>query len=134
MPEATKYQKTTLILGLGVLSFLAVLLYFAFNPEKGFLYPKCPVHSYMGIHCAGCGSQRAFHDLLHLRFKEAIGHNALLLPALIVIIQHLGSRFGVLKQKSFLDFRYAPIILFVVILLFMVLRNIKSFPFYHLAP
>jgi hypothetical protein len=126
--------KKILVVGLGVLSVVAILLYFSFNPENGLLFPKCPIHQYLGIYCSGCGSQRAIHDLLHLRIGDAIGHNALLLPALFVILQHLLIKAGVLKGKSLLGYRYAPLVLLAVVLLFMVLRNLKLYPFELLAP
>ncbi|KQC28539.1 DUF2752 domain-containing protein [Flagellimonas eckloniae] len=119
---------------MGVLSILAILLYFSFNPESVLLFPKCPFHTYLGIHCSGCGSQRAIHDLLHLRIGEAISHNLLLLPALFVIVQHLITKLGIYKAQSFLDYRYAPLVILITILLFMILRNLKIFPFEYLAP
>lgn len=132
MPEAIK--KISVIAFLGVLSILAILLYFSFNPERGLLFPKCPFNTYLGIYCSGCGSQRAIHDLLHLRIKDAISHNLLFLPALFVIGQHLTTKLGILKRESLLNYRYSPLIILGVVLLFMVLRNLKGFPFEYLAP
>ncbi len=132
MPVATK--KITLVVITGVLSFLAVLLYFSLNPEKGLFFPKCPIHHTMGIYCSGCGSQRAIHDLLHLRIAEAISHNLLLIPALLVIAQHILVKFGVLKGRSVLSYRYAPLVILGIILLFMLLRNLRFYPFDLLAP
>lgn len=127
-------KKPILIIGLGVLSLVAVLLYFSFSPEKGLFFPKCPLYQYLGIYCSGCGSQRAIHDLLHLRIGDAISHNVLLLPALFVLMQHGLVKTKVLKSKSFLNYRYAPIIVLIVVLLFMFLRNLKMYPFAYLAP
>lgn len=132
MPEAIK--KVSLIIILGVLSILAILLYFSFNPESGLLFPKCPFNTYLGIYCSGCGSQRAIHDLLHLRIGEAISHNLMLLPALFVIGQHLATKLGIVKRESLINYRYSPLIILSVVLLFMVFRNIKAFPFEYLAP
>lgn len=127
-------KKLVLLIGLGVLSVLAVLLYFSFNPEKGLFFPKCPSYQYLGIYCSGCGSQRAIHDLLHFRFGEAISHNLLLIPALFVLVQHGLVKVKVLKTKSFLNYRYAPIIVLIIVLLFMFLRNLRMYPFEYLAP
>ncbi|MEW2921517.1 DUF2752 domain-containing protein [Muricauda sp. ANG21] len=127
-------KKSVLLIGLGVLSVLAILLYFSFNPEKGLFFPKCPSYQYLGIYCSGCGSQRAIHDLLHFRFGEAISHNLLLIPALFVLVQHGLVKVKVLKTKSFLNYRYAPIIVLIIVLLFMFLRNLKMYPFEYLAP
>ncbi len=65
-------------LGLAVL--IGVL--FLFDPEAGGGYPTCPFRSLTGWLCPGCGSQRAAHDLLHLRLGEAWEHNAALVAAL----------------------------------------------------
>lgn len=127
-------KKLYIIIGLGVLSILAILLYFLFNPESGFLFPKCPVHKYMGIHCSGCGTQRAIHDLLHLRIGEAISHNALLLPAALVILQHALVELKWIKGPSLINYRYAPLVLLGIVILFMVLRNLPIYPFTYLAP
>lgn len=72
---------------LAVLGILTTLAYLYFNdPERGG-YIGCPFHFLTGLLCPGCGSQRALHDLMHLRVGEAFGHNALLvlgIPALLV--------------------------------------------------
>lgn len=61
--------------GCGVL-FSLVRLYLI-DPEKGgFL--SCPFRLFTGMLCPGCGSQRALHDLMHLRLGQAFDHNALL--------------------------------------------------------
>jgi len=71
---------------LAAVVILCVLAYLYFNdPEKGG-YIGCPFHFLTGLLCPGCGSQRALHDLMHLRVGEAFGHNALLvlsIPALL---------------------------------------------------
>lgn len=119
---------------MGVLSALAILLYFFFNPERGLLFPKCPFNQMLGIHCAGCGSQRAIHDLLHFRIVEAIGHNVLLIPAVVLVTQHILAKNGILKATSLLHYRYAPAIILLIIVLFMFCRNIPGKPFEYLAP
>ncbi|WP_410548700.1 DUF2752 domain-containing protein [Allomuricauda sp. CAU 1633] len=127
-------KKSVWIIGMGVLSVMAILLYFSFNPEKGLFFPKCPSYQYLGIYCSGCGSQRAIHDLLHLRIGDAISHNMLLLPALFVLMQHGLVKVGVLKTRSLLNYRFAPIIVLIIVLVFMLLRNLKMYPFAYLAP
>ena len=130
--EATT-KKKYLIAILGVLSVLAILLYFSFNPENG-LFPKCPFNNYVGIYCAGCGTQRAIHDLLHLRITDALSHNFLLLPSVLVILQHIVVKLGIYKGQSLLSYRYAPLVILILVFLFMVLRNLRFYPFEFLAP
>ena len=127
--------KRVYLLGiLGVLLLVAILLYFSFNPEQGLLFPKCPFNEYLGIYCSGCGTQRAIHDLLHFRFVEAMSHNFLLLPAFLAIIHHFLVKWKVIKGKSLLSYRYAPLIVLAIVLIFMLLRNLPIAPFTHLAP
>lgn len=73
--------------GIGVVLSLAHLYYH--DPEKGgFL--SCPFRLLTGLLCPGCGSQRALHDLLHLRLPEAFAHNALL----VLSVPLLGVQWG----------------------------------------
>ncbi len=67
--------------GLGV----AAVLLFAFDPQQTTYFPRCPFHALTGYQCTGCGSQRALHDLSHLRIGEAWGHN----PLAVAAIPHL---------------------------------------------
>lgn len=57
---------------------LATLYYLA-DPSASAWFPKCPLHMLTGLECAGCGSQRAIHALLHADIAEAWHHNPLLL-------------------------------------------------------
>lgn len=70
--------------GAAMLAAYAVVLYLR-DPAGGG-YPACPFHWATGWQCPGCGSQRAMHDLLHLRVAEAFGHNALLVLSLPVLL------------------------------------------------
>lgn len=56
-------------------------VYFFFDPESE-VAPKCVFRQLTGWDCPGCGSQRAFHALLHGRIGEAWGYN----PALFFMI------------------------------------------------
>lgn len=127
-------QKQIKYVLLGVSLIAAVLLFFKFNPSGQFFFPKCPIHQHLGVYCSGCGSQRAIHDLLHFRFLEAISHNLLLVPALFAIGIELFMRLIMPNKKSLFYYKGTPIVAAVLIILFMVLRNIKSSPFDWLAP
>lgn len=45
----------------------------------------CPTYALFGIYCPGCGSLRALHDVGTGQWSEAIGHNALVIPAILFI-------------------------------------------------
>jgi len=132
------FKKSWLTIGIGVLALLALLLFFKVNPEGNTFFPKCPLHQHTGIYCSGCGSQRAIHDLLNGQLMEAASHNALLPLALLALFQHYSLkgmrllrhpntekvRLWAENQKSWLTHRYAPLVILVLALGFMILRNL----------
>lgn len=71
---------------------VAMLILFLKDPENGgFL--ACPFRSFSGLLCPGCGSQRALHDILHLRIQAAFDHNALLVLSMpLLLLQWLAGR------------------------------------------
>lgn len=121
------------IVGVGLLS-----LYFIYDPSDFNFFPKCPLHATTGIYCPGCGSQRALHSLLHLDIAGVISHNLLFIPALILVSHHyallfMEKRDG--KQRKLpLYHPKAPWVIFSVILLFWLVRNLDMYPFDLLAP
>lgn len=64
-------------LGLVLIAILAGL-YRTNNPLEHSFFPKCPFLVATGYQCAGCGSQRAVHHLLHLELGLALRENLLL--------------------------------------------------------
>ena len=123
---------------IGVLAALPILaflgwVYYRTDPQSGG-FPTCPFFELTGLYCTGCGSQRAFHDLLHLDWVGALGHNLLFVPTLILVGWH-GLAFGFPKQlNSPLAARFAPQVLLVVIGVFTILRNLPWGPGPWLAP
>ena len=114
----------------GILVLLLVSLYYFFNPTVSNFFPKCPFHTITGLYCPGCGSQRAIHDMMHLNIFEAINHNALMFFAFT-----FGIGLYLYSKKKFYDLIYhpkSPLIIFGIIFLFGVLRNLDKFHF--LAP
>ncbi|MFY0604209.1 MAG: DUF2752 domain-containing protein [Flavobacteriaceae bacterium] len=123
-------QKKKIIIGIAVLILLS--LYFLFNPSLGDLFPKCPFYSSTGAYCPGCGSQRAIHDLVHLRILDALSHNFLM-----VLLLPTGLILYFFSRKKFNDIMYhpkSPYIIFGIIGLYWILRNLDFAPFHYLAP
>jgi hypothetical protein len=81
--------------GVGVLLSLAHL--YINDPEKGG-FVGCPFRFVTGLLCPGCGSQRALHDLLHLRIPAAFGHNALLVLSIPLLCMQWG--FGMVFPEA----------------------------------
>lgn len=134
--DIKKYSTYYIIFGV---IFLGILpLYFVFNPTEFNLFPDCPFYKLTGFYCTGCGSQRAFHDLLHLNIAGTIGHNALFLPSILLVAYHFIIKYLEFKNeknyKNLLYARYTPLIILLVMVVFTVSRNIDIHPFRILAP
>jgi len=121
------------ILGLGV-----ILVYVFINPSEVDFLPKCPFYITTGFYCAGCGSQRATHQLLNLNILGVLQQNVFYLFVLLLALYHFIITFMNIKfNKSIYNYIYhpkTPIILLIVVLLFWILRNVPIYPFYLLAP
>lgn len=114
--------------GVGILA--ACVLFYRFDPSDqtaSRYFPPCMFHALTGLHCPGCGSQRAIHHLLHGRLADALAMNALLvisLPFLAALA---------LRPRWSRNPRVAWTI-FAVVLTFWIVRNIPAWPFTCLAP
>lgn len=109
------------------------------DPATSRLFWPCPFHWLTGLHCPGCGAQRALHALLHGRVVEALSANAF---AVLVVFPLACVWFGdhVLKTMGWrhdtpmrLDLKWV-IYLAAVAAVFGILRNLPLFPFNWLAP
>lgn len=101
--------------------------------------PPCITHSLTGIYCAGCGAGRASVDLLHGDLLAAIDHNLLFVAALPFVAYYLVKKYiSYCFGRDILPFfkmnLVIGIIILVVIVVFIVLRNIPIAPFNYLAP
>jgi len=127
---SSRYKIKKIGIGIAVLGLLS--LYFLFNPTSFHFFPKCPFHTVTGFHCPGCGSQRAIHDLIHFRLLDAIGHNLLMVFTLT-----FGFGLYFYSKTKFYNLVYhpkSPYIIFGIITLFWILRNLNFSPFHYLAP
>lgn len=105
----------------------------AVDPRQPGSYPTCPFHAVTGLWCPGCGSLRAMHDVLHGRFVEALGYNALLMIVLPVAVV-VGLRIALNGRPSRgLPAWVAPSAL-VVLAVWTIARNLPYAPFTILAP
>lgn len=114
------------------------VLFFVLDPNRHTIFPQCAFHSLTGAYCPGCGSQRALHSLLHFDFAGIISYNFLFLPASLLIFYHyshplLNSWFS-WRLPNLLYLKYTPWVIFGVVILFWILRNLPWYPFNVLAP
>ncbi len=121
---------------LAVLTGLGILL--VRDPAHASIFPHCPFHELTGLHCPGCGTLRALHQLLHGNLSAALGLNpltVLCLPAigyalLREVVRGISGHHlpGVVVRAAWI---WA---LLVAIVLFWILRNVPYYPFSWLAP
>jgi len=120
----------------------ATAFLFAVDPSHHGVYPQCFLYNATGIYCAGCGATRAMYALLHGRVLEALHDNALFIAALPLILYIAGSYALAAWQANAwpqVDVDTAKLtrrsITIVLILIgFMVLRNLPGVPFEWLRP
>jgi hypothetical protein len=130
--------KKNLYFALAVLVVIVLsVIYYQYNPAKYRLFPKCPFHTLTGFDCPGCGSQRAIYSLLHGNLKDAMGFNLLLVISVPFLLVHFSYkiRSAILKKDIRWDVIYHPItpkIIFVIVMLFWIIRNIPVYPFSYL--
>jgi hypothetical protein len=114
--------------GFGLLFGVVAATVFAFDPERVSIYPVCPFHQWTGLWCPGCGTTRAFHQLLHGNVGAAFRFNALSM-CMLPVAGYLIVRGDTSTVRP--TWIWA---LLVVIVTFGVLRNIPVYPFTLLAP
>jgi hypothetical protein len=61
---------------IGGIAALSVML-FLFDPATSMFFGRCPFFTITGLHCPGCGTLRALHQLLHLNISAALQMNPL---------------------------------------------------------
>jgi hypothetical protein len=111
---------------------------YLFDPATSSFYAKCPFHWLTGLHCAGCGTLRSSHQLLHLNIAAALRFNALTVLSMPFLMYAFFSRALIGLRGKPLPGWFVPArliwALFVGILAFWFLRNIPLYPFSLLAP
>ncbi len=129
----TKYNISLILFASGFILFA-----FFFNPFQPVKLAVCPFLTLTGLYCPGCGSLRSIHSLLHGNLTTALNHNTvvvLITPFLIVLAF---KKFRASKNKTASpEILIKPIwiwLLFTTIMLFWILRNLKTYPMNTLAP
>lgn len=111
---------------------LAIALLSAFcamnEPGSTAWIPECPFHAITGLYCPGCGTLRALHCLLAGDVGSSIRCNALLLPALVLVLAgiagDLASPGGGLFRVGSRSSRIVGAGFLVASVLFAILRNL----------
>ena len=111
-----------------VIILVIVGYYYFLNPyEQKDFFISCPFYKITGYQCPGCGSQRAFHELLHFHFLEALKQNALFLLAIPYFLIVFYTSFNKEKHQKLRQFLLGDktlLILLIFIILFGIIRNL----------
>jgi hypothetical protein len=113
----------------------AAIFVFFFNPASpaNQWFPKCPFRLLTGMQCPGCGSTRAFYQLLHLHPLAAFKLNPLLILTLpFIVYGFLGFTRSAVMGRPQRRLFIPPIYLWawlILMIFFWVFRNTPWYPF-----
>jgi hypothetical protein len=138
MPSIGQRNQRLKVVLISLACIIGLIFLYAINPSTSSVFPPCPFHALTGLHCPGCGSLRAMHQLLHGHVLTAFGLN----PLMVLTLPFLGYAFlseflegliGIYLPRPFIPASWIWAYL-AVILLFWALRNVPVYPFTLLAP
>lgn len=116
-----RYAMPTLIVA-GII----ILIYYIFDPINH-PFPRCLFYSITGWECAGCGSQRMLHALLHGDFISAWHYNAVIMILSPILLMMIVAGLFQKELPRFYDIIYSRWIVWsviIIILAWWILRNI----------
>ncbi len=135
--QSSVYQRWKLVALALALSPCFVILITRDPAEPG-VFPPCPFLTLTGLHCPGCGTLRALHQLGNGHLFTAFGLN----PFTILALPFIGYAFLSAMVLAVSGRRLPAIFipagwiwaLLAAVISFWVLRNIPVYPFVLLAP
>lgn len=138
-PGIVKKKIRILIMMLVLLILLAGSLFLYYHSPKGGLMLACPIQALTGYHCPGCGAGRACYAILHRQWYQAFRYNPLLvilLPWIILYYTICGVQWVVYGRErlSIHIPERIPLIIFIVLIIYGIVRNIEVYPLMLLAP
>ena len=109
----------------------AVCLYtYTHDPRVPGVYPPCPLYTWTGLYCPGCGGTRSLHALLHGDLAQSLQQNPFVVVALcaaaILALRALQARRHGSARRPRPPLRLL-VLLPTVMIAFGVLRNIPGF-------
>ncbi len=122
-----------------LIAIATVYLLILFTSRYPFIFPGCIFHKLTGYYCPLCGSQRALSSLLQGNVYQAVNYNVLFIASVPLFFY-----WGILISiNAFRRKKVAPhfpfklsimIILFTIVIVFWIARNVPFYPFILLAP
>ncbi|MDA1014470.1 MAG: DUF2752 domain-containing protein [Planctomycetota bacterium] len=122
----------------GAMTLLAVpvvVVFWTYDPSESSFFPKCLFHVCTGLHCPGCGVQRAVHRLLHGDLIAALRFNAMVVLALPFLGYSCVA--WTFDFQRLLPLRVSSVCHYIVLagtIVFWIARNIPIYPFLLLRP
>lgn len=108
-----------------ILLLVLGFVYFKIDPSTNIFFPKCPVVLLTGFPCAGCGSQRAIHALMHLDLAAAVKYNflvVLFIPFILLLIFSSMFREKLPKLYLFTHHKYVAYASVSIIVIWWIMR------------
>jgi hypothetical protein len=109
-----------------------------FDPATSGVFPPCPIRALTGWYCPGCGSLRAFHQLLLGNPWQAFALNPLAIICLPFLAYGAASYAAFQIRGRHLPRTFLPAswiwAILAAIVVFGIARNIPAYPFNLLAP
>jgi len=109
-----------------------------FDPATSGVFPPCPLLALTGWYCPGCGSLRAFHQLLHGNLRNALAMNPLAVLTLPFLAYGMASHAIFVVRGRYLPRIFVPApwirALSAAVVAFGIARNLPMYPFSLLAP
>lgn len=124
-----KYKKKALIAVATILIAAVLIIFFNIDPNVYPFFPKCPFLVITGLECPGCGSQRAYHQLLHFNIVSAFHQNPLVVlftPYILfgLYLEYLGGKNKFPRIRKIIFGKNAAIFLLIIIIGYWIGRNI----------
>lgn len=120
-------RRSLIIVLIVVVLLLFGFIYYAVDPSASTIFPQCTFLQLTGYNCPGCGSQRAFHALLHGDIGAAFRYNAMLIIAIPWIALCLYAESRRTRNPRLYARLNAPLLIWlflVMVLMWWLLRNI----------
>ena len=112
---------------------VGTLVWFADPTTPGGIIPPCPTNALLHVNCPGCGASRAIYCLLHGDVAGALHVNAVgvvgLLLLAVAFVTYTAGLWRGRPIRSWQNWRYTPMVVLVVTLVWFVIRNLPFPPF-----
>jgi len=131
--DRTRHLLVAGVVWTGLISGATFLFFFNPSSPSNQFFPLCPFRLLTGWQCPGCGSTRAFYQLLHLHPIAAFKFNPLLVLTLpFVVFLFLRFTKGAIVGKPARPIAFSPGIFwtwFALLIAFWIFRNTHWYPF-----